>query len=235
MTPPPPAKKALKPVQKRELVAGMSETYAIGSRRACGLLLLNRSTFYYQSRSKDRRGLKMRLKDLALTRVRFGYRRLTVLLQREGWKAGKKLIYRLYREMGLQMRTKRRKKLVSQQRGFVEKATQPNQCWSMDFVTDRLENGRSFRTLTVIDQYSRECLALEPGPSLRASHVVMALERIAAVRGYPQAIKVDNGSEFTSREMDGWAYRHNVKLDFIRPGKPVENGLIESFNGRLEG
>jgi len=195
--------------------------------------MMNRATYYYRSHAKDRSALKMRLRDLAMSRVRFGYLRLTVMLRREGWAVGKKLVYRLYRELGLQMRTKKRRKLASGQRGVVEKAERANQRWSMDFVTDRLEDGRYFRTLTVVDQYTRECPVLEPAHSLTAAKVAQALDEVAATRGYPQSITVDNGSEFCSRIMDAWAYRHGVKLDFIRPGKPVENGYIESFNGRL--
>ncbi len=126
------------------------------------------------------------------------------------------------------MRTKKRRKLASEQRGPVESAVRANQRWSMDFITDRLENGRYFRTLTVVDQYTRECPVLEAAYSLTAAKVVHALDTAAAKRGYPESITVDNGSEFCSRVMDAWAYRHGVKLDFIRPGKPVENGYIES-------
>ena len=211
----------------------IKDWFEIGSRRACGLVLMNRATFYYRSRAKDRSALKMRLRDLAMSRVRFGYLRLTVMLRREGWEVGKKLVYRLYRELGLQMRTKKRRKLASGQRGPVETAVRANQRWSMDFITDRLEDGRYFRTLTVVDQYTRECPVLEPAQSLTAAKVVHALDKVAAVRGYPESITVDNGSEFCSRIMDGWAYGHGVNLDFIRPGKPTENGYIESFNGRL--
>jgi putative transposase len=220
-------------VRKRELVNQITEWFEIGCRRACGLMQMNRATFYYRSRAKDRSALKMRLRDLAMTRVRFGYLRLTVLLRREGWPVGKKLVYRLYQELGLQMRTRKRKKLASAQRGPVESATVANERWSMDFITDRLEDGRYFRTLTVVDQYTRECVALEPALSLTAAKVVDVLDRAVVERRYPRSITVDNGSEFCSRIMDGWAYEHGVKLDFIRPGKPVENGYIESFNGRL--
>ncbi len=208
-------------------------SFTIGYRRACGLIKLSRNTYYYRSRAKDLSALKMRLRDIALTRVRFGYRRLTILLKREGWEVGKRRVYRLYRELGLEMRSKKRRKLASQQRGLVEKAHRPNQRWSMDFVTERLENGRYFRVLTVVDQYTRESPALEPAHSLTAAKVVDVLEEIAAQRGYPESITVDNGTEFSSRIMDGWAYKRGVKLDFIRPGKPVDNGYIESFNGRL--
>lgn len=194
---------------------------------------LNRSTFYYRKHGKDHAALKVRLRELALTRIRFGYLRLTVLLRREGWGVGKKLVYRLYREMGLSMRSKARRRLASESRIEMPAAETPNERWSMDFVTARLENGRYFRTLTMVDQYTRECLVLEPALSMTGMKVVMSLDRIVADRGAPRSIRVDNGPEFQSRAMDGWAYRNKVHLDFIRPGKPVENGLIESFNGRL--
>ena len=168
-----------------------------------------------------------------MVRVRFGYLRLTVLLKREGWPVGKKLVYRLYRELGLQMRTKKRRKLASAQRATTQAATKRNEKWSMDFVADRLEGGRSFRVLTVIDQFTRECLKLEAAAHMSGSRVVECLERVTELRGYPQSITVDNGTEFCSKAVDAWAYRKGVKLDFIRPGRPVENGFIESFNGRL--
>ena len=218
---------------RRALVKQMVGWYAISGRRACGLLILSRGTYHYRSHAKDRSALKIRLKDLAMSRVRFGYRRLLVLLKREGWPVGKKLVYRLYAELGLQVRTKRRKKLASAKRVPQLAATGSNQRWSMDFVTDRLDNGRYFRTLTVVDQYTRECPVLAADYSLTAAKVIHALDRAATQRGYPQSITVDNGSEFTSRVMDSWAYRHQVRLDYIRPGKPTENGYIESFNGKL--
>ena len=168
-----------------------------------------------------------------MVRVRFGYRRLTVLLKREGWPVGKKLVYQLYRELGLQMRTKKRRKLASAQRGPAHAATKRNEKWSMDFVADRLESGRPFRVLTVIDQFTRECLKLEAAARMSGSRVVEWLERVAELRGYPQSITVDNGTEFCSKAVDGWAYRKGVKLEFFRPGRPVENAFIESFNGRL--
>ena len=227
------AKKALKPARKRELIEQITPWFEIGSRRACALVLLNRATLYDRSQAKDRSALAMRLGDLAMSRVRFGYLRLTVMLKREGWPVGKKLVSRLYRELGLQMGTKKRRKLASEQGGPVQSAVRANQRWSMDFITDRLEKGRYFRTLRVVDQSTRECPVLEAAHSLRAAKVAHALESAAAKRGYPESITVDKGSEFCSRVMDAWAYRHGVKLDFIGPGKPVENGYIESFNGRL--
>jgi putative transposase len=170
---------------------------------------------------------------MAAARVRFGYRRLTVLLRREGWHVNAKRIYRLYTDEGLTVRTKHRTKAAGRARVPQAKAAAPNERWSMDFMSERVANGRWFRILTVIDQFTRECLCLLADQSLTGSTVAQALEPLVAQRGVPRAITVDNGSEFASRVMDAWAYRHGIQLDFIRPGKPVENGFIESFNGRL--
>jgi len=215
------------------LVVQINAWYEVGLQRACGLMVLERSSFYYRSHPRDHRALSMRIKELAMTRIRFGYLRLTVLLKREGWPVGKKLVYRLYRELKLQVRTKRRKKLASQPRGPLEVARQANQRWSMDFITDRLEDGRRFRTLTIIDQYHRHSPALVPALSFSGARVVEELDRIANISGYPQSITCDNGPEFCSRAFDQWAHLHRIRIDFIRPGKPVENGFIESFNARL--
>jgi putative transposase len=190
-------------------------------------------TLRYQSRRPSQAPLLLRLRELASVRVRFGYRRLTVLLKREGWPVNAKRIYRLYKEDGLVVRTRRRTKAAQRQRRPLAAAQQPNERWSMDFVHDRLVDGRSFRILTVIDQFTRECLQVWAEGSLTGEKVARQLEPIVAVRGAPGSITVDNGSEFASRALDHWAYRHRVHLQFIRPGKPVENGFIESFNGRL--
>ena len=211
----------------------LTATFVVSKVQACRLMLLGASSYWYHSHPKDRRALLLRLKELAFTRVRYGYRRLTVLLQREGWRVGKKLIYRLYREQNLLVRTKQRKKRATQTRVPLAVATAANQRWSMDFMSERFENGSYFRVLTIIDQFSRECPLLWADVSLSGLKVVACLERLARIRGVPQAITVDNGVEFCSRAVDAWAYQAGVKLDFIRPGKPAENGFIESFNGRL--
>ncbi len=192
-----------------------------------------RASFRYRSRRDPQLALRMRLKELAATRVRFGYRRLTVLLRREGWWVNAKRIYRLYREEGLVIRTRKRKKLARRARVPVSPAQARNECWSMDFMVDRLADGRRFRILTVIDQYTRECPVLVADTSLTAKEVVAALDRVVSMDSAPKSITVDNGSEFASRVMDAWAYRQGVQLEFIRPGKPVDNRFIESFNGRL--
>lgn len=192
-----------------------------------------RAALRYQSHRAPQEALRMRRRELAASRVRFGYRRLTVLLRRDGWRVNAKRIYRLYTEEGLMVRTKVRVRAARRHRVPLAVATAPNQRWSMDFMSERVADGRWFRIFTVVDQFTRECLCLVADQSLTGEKVAQALEPVVAQRGAPRSITVDNGSEFASRIMDAWAYRHSIELDFIRPGKPVENGFIESFNGRL--
>jgi putative transposase len=192
-----------------------------------------RASLQYRSRRDPQEALRMRLRELAAARVRFGYRRLTILLRRDGWRVNAKRIYRLYTEEGLIVRTKIRRRAARRHRVPLAVATTPNQRWSMDFMSERVADGRWFRILTVVDQFTRECLCLVADQSLTGEKVAQALEPVVLQRGAPRSITVDNGSEFASRVMDAWAYRHGIQLDFIRPGKPVENGFIESFNGRL--
>lgn len=159
-----------------------------------------------------------------------------MLLKREGWQLGKNQAFRLYQEEQLQLRSKlpkRRKMVVCRQVRI--KPTQPNQVWSMDFVADQLANGAKFRTLTIIDVFSKEALAIEVGQRLGGEHVVAALNRLAAQRKAPQHLFVDNGSEFAGRLLDLWAYHHRARIDFSRPGKPTDNGHVESFNGSFRG
>jgi len=198
-----------------------------------GLMMINRSTMTYQSRRDPQDALRMRLHQLAANRVRFGYRRLTVMLRREGWKVNPKRIYRLYTADGLAVRTKVRKKIARRTRVPLLRATRPNEKWSMDFVAARLLDGRWFRVLTVVDQFTRECVLLLADSSLNGSKAALALSQATVEREAPVSITVDNGTEFVSKAMEGWAYQHGVQLDFIRPGRPVENSYIESFNGRL--
>ena len=192
-----------------------------------------RSTHRHKSRAKDDTPLRMRLRDLALARPRYGYRRLTILLRREGWHVNAKRVYRLYREEGLTVRVKRRKKLASHARVRPPTAARVNDRWSMDFVADSLSNGGRIRVLTVIDSFTRECLALKIARSLPSRSVTEELDTVIAKRGAPRTIQVDIGSEFTSNHFDAWAYCRGIDVDFIRPGKPVDNAHIESFNGRL--
>ncbi len=176
----------------------------------------------------------MRIRELAQARPRFGSTRIWILLRREGWRDNKKRGHRLYRLEGLQVRLRaRRKQRLSLHRGAVPPASGRNQAWSMDVVHDQLVTGRAFRVLTVIDPWSRERVWLEANVALTGQSVVDALEAVSAHRSLPKAITVAHGTEFTSKALDEWAYRRGIELDVIRPGKPVENALIESFNGRL--
>jgi putative transposase len=195
-------------------------------------VVLCRGTLRYLGQKDPQEALRRRLRELAAIRVRFGYRRLTVLLKREGWPVNTKRVYRIYKEEGLMVRTQKRKKAAAA-RVPLPAATRPNQRWSMDFIHDRLADQRCFRVLTVVDQFTRECVLLLADQSLTAAKVTVALDRVIAERGAPESITVDNGSEFASSLMDRWAHLLRISLSFIRPGKPVENGFIESFNGRL--
>ena len=174
----------------------------------------------------------MKINEIARVRVRYGYKRIHVLLRRDGWRVNHKRVYRIYCEEGLNLRTKRPKRRVSAaHRVKRPAATTVNESWIMDFVTDSLFNWRRFRALTIVDNFSRECQAIEVGQHIRGGDVVSVLNRIAEVSGTPQTISVDNGPEFISKELDKWAYEHGVTLDFSRPGKPTDNAFIESFNG----
>lgn len=224
----------MKAVKRRELAAWMQERFKVNVRRSCRLALLRPSVWYAKSEARDQSALRLRIREIAMDRPRFGYLRVLVMLKREGWEIGKQRVYRLYRLEGLQLRMKvKRRKRISLQRGRPVPATGPNQNWSMDFVHDQMLDGRAFQVLTVIDQWSRESVTLEANFRLTGRCVGKALDEAALQRGWPKAITVDNGTEFTSKALDEWAWRRGVKLDYTRPGKPTDNGLIESFNGRL--
>ncbi len=196
------------------------------------MLGLSRSVQRYRSVKDEQITLRMRLRDLAAARVRYGYRRLHVLLQREGWPVNHKRVYRLYRLDGLTLRRKSRKKRLSLPRVPAPAPTQPHTEWGMDFLTDRLADGRRFRVLTFVDHVSRVSPAIAVAPSLTGEHVVAVLERLATIQR-PERIRVDNGPEFISKALDAWCYRQGVQLVFSRPGKPTDNPFIEAFNSRF--
>jgi putative transposase len=176
----------------------------------------------------------MRIRDLAHARPRFGSLRIWVLLRREGWLVNRKRVRRLYRLEGLQLRMRvRRRKHIALHRGPAPIPTGPTERWSMDFVHDTLADGRPFRVLTVVDNWSRHSPMLEAGFRMTGETVGEVLDRVLDTQVVPRSITVDHGTEFQSRALEDWAYRRGVQLDFIRPGKPVENAFIESFNGRL--
>jgi putative transposase len=208
------------------------EAYWVSERRACVVIQMARSTQRYKSIREDDPALRHRIREIAETRVRYGYRRIHTLLRREGWHANHKRVYRVYCEEGLNLRRKRPRRHVSGAHRIGRPlAMEVDECWSMDFVCDSLFNGRRFRALTIVDNYSRECLAIEVGQSLKGGDVVGVMDRLVALRGRPERIQCDNGSEFISKVMDKWAYEHDVIIDFSRPGKPMDNALVESFNG----
>jgi putative transposase len=207
--------------------------YQISERRACRTTGFERSSQRYKSRCDPQLALRIRLKDLAAVRVRYGYRRLHVLLRREGWPVNKR-IYRLYSEEGLSIRTKLpRRKRAWRYRVGRPAIGAPNEVWAMDFMSDALFDGRSFRLLTVVDCCSREALATVARANFRAFNVVEVLDRLIMERGKPNSIRVDNGPEFAGRLLDQWAYLNGVELDFSRPGTPTDNAFIEAFNARI--
>lgn len=223
----------MKPTQKRAIVQDLQVGFQVSERRACAVVAMSRSSNRYRSTAQDQTALRMRLRDLAAARVRYGYRRLHVLLRREGWSVNHKRIYRLYRLEGLALRRRCRRKRASTVRIMPVHAQMPNERWSMDFVSDTLANGQRFRALTLVDNVSRVSPAIEVGASLTGQHVVRVLERLKASQGLPKRIAVDNGPEFISKVLDAWAHEHDVQLEFSRPGKPTDNAFIESFNSRL--
>ena len=201
--------------------------------RACDLAHFSRGAWYRRSQAKDQSALRLRIRELAHARPRFGYLRIWVLLRREGWPVNTKRVRRLYRLEGLQLRMRvRRRKHMALHRGPAPVPIGPTERWSMDFVHDALADGRPFRVLTVVDHWSRQSPILEVASSMSGLTVGLALDR-ALAGDVPRSITVDHGTEFMSRSLEDWAYRRGVQLDFIRPGKPVENAFIESFNGRL--
>ena len=202
-------------------------------RRICSLIGIQRSTYHYPVKTRTDEQLRRRLRELAQKRRRWGCPQLHRVLRREGLVINHKRTERLYREEHLSIRRKKRKKTTSELRVQVPDAQRPNQLWAMDFMSDALFNGRKIRLLTLIDEYSRECLTIEVDTSINGVRVTNILNRVAIMRGLPDMIKVDNGPEFISKAMDAWAYQRQIHLQFSRPGKPVDNRFIESFNGRF--
>jgi putative transposase len=222
------------PMRRRKALPYLREIYGISERRACLVLVVNRRSVRYRSVKIDVAPLRGRIREIAATRVRYGYRRIHVLLRREGWVVNHKRVCRIYREEGLSMRhrppKRRRSAMVRHDR---VQASGPNQVWSMDFLADQLHDGRKIRLLAIVDNFTRECVALDVNFNFPADRVVAVLQKVALRRGRPQQIRVDNGPEFVSKQLDQWAYWNQVELDFSRPGKPTDNAFVESFNNRV--
>lgn len=217
---------------RREAVLVMQREGRVSQRRACGLMEMDRGTCRYRRQRAEDGHLRIRLRELAEIRRRFGYRRLQVLLVREGWRINHKRVYRLYVEEKLGLRRKRKRKRSGVRQPLLE-PTGANQVWSVDFMTDALSSGRRFRTLNIVDDYTREAVAIAVDTSLSGLRVARVLNDLKSERGLPKQIRSDNGPEFTSRALDQWAYEHGIRWHYIQPGRPMENGYVESFNGRL--
>ena len=206
----------------------------VSIRRACRVLSVDTSTYHYKSRRHGQADLEKRIKEIAETRMRYGYQRAHVVLQREARMVNIKRTYRLYTGLGLQLRNKTPKRRVKAKlREDRSPASQPNQTWAMDFVHDQLAIGSKVRVLTVVDIFSKFSPVIDPRFNYRSEDVVRTLERICGEVGYPKTIRVDQGSECVYRDLDLWAYANGVILDFSRPGKPTDNAFIEAFNSKL--
>jgi putative transposase len=221
------------PVAKREAVAHLQAAMSLSERRACSILSADRKMIRYRSRRPPETGLRGRLRELANERRRFGYRRLFILLRREGEPSGINRIYRLYREEGLTVRKRRSRRRAVGTRAPILVEARPNARWSLDFVHDQFACGRRFRVLNILDDVTRECLAAIPDTSISGRRVARELTELIARRGKPGKVVSDHGTEFTSNAILAWSKDHRLEWHYIAPGKPMQNGFCESFNGRM--
>lgn len=221
------------PVAKREAVAHLQTEMGLSERRACSIVNADRKMIRYRSCRPPETELRGRLRDLANERRRFGYRRLFILLRREGEPSGINRIYRLYREEGLTVRKRRSRRRAVGTRAPILVEARPNARWSLDFVHDQFVCGRRFRVLNIVDDVTRECLAAIPDTSISGRRVARELTELVARRGKPGMIVSDHGTEFTSNAILAWSKDHKVEWHYIAPGKPMQNGFCESFNGRM--
>jgi len=221
------------PGAKRDAVVHAQQAFGVSERRACTVIGIARRVARYVSRRSDDEALRARLRALAAERRRFGYRRLGYLLAREGLRPNHKKLLRIYREEGLKVRRRGGRKRALGTRAPLTLPPGPNQCWALDFVSDALVCGRRFRVLAVVDQFSRECVALVADTSLSGARVARELDAAIAIRGRPRCIVSDNGTELTSMAILRWSQERGVAWHYIAPGKPQQNGFSESFNGRL--
>jgi putative transposase len=222
------------PIARRTAVGWLIDAQHTSLRRACRLIGLSTATWRYQRHGRvDNAALLERLQAHAAVRARYGYRRLHTLVARDGIVANHKRVHRVYREAGLQVRRRRRKRLTRADRVPLLAPSGRGERWSMDFMADTLADGRTFRKLNIVDDISRDCVAIEFDRSLPGARVVRVLDHLRQTIGLPKAIVLDNGPEFAGRALEAWAYTHGLELRFIRPGKPIENAYIESFNGKF--
>jgi len=221
------------PAAKRKAVAHLVQAHEMSERRACSLVGADRTMIRYRRRRPDDADLRERLRSLAGQRRRFGYRRLHVLLRQEGWTVNRKKTQRLYREEGLSVRRRRGRKRATGTRAPILTTAAPNARWSVDFVHDQLVSGRRLRIFNVVDDVTKECLAAVVDTSISGKRVARELSALVAIRGKPDMIVSDHGTEFTSNAMLAWTEAAGVAWHFIAPGKPMQNGICEAFNGRM--
>lgn len=216
---------------RRQVVGKLRAAYQISERRALRFTGFSRSSMRYRPIREPQDALRAAIREIAGDKPRWGYRFICDRLRERGWRVNRKRVQRLYRLENLAVRRRGKRKRSQVPRLVRPEIVRANQRWSMDFMSDALANGRRFRCLNIIDEFTRECLAIEVAHSLPAVRVIEVLERLRIERGLPEVIVTDNGTEFTSRAFDAWAYARGVKIDFIQPGKPVQNCFVESFNG----
>ena len=224
------SKKALKPDARRKMANYAIQAHRTSERRACRIVNLSRNGYRYVRKKPNDDEIKGKLARIAEEHHRWGFRKMAAYLRKGGNHWNHKKVYRIYCEMGLNIRVKPKKRLPTRYPQPLIQPERVNACWSLDFMSDSLENGHPFRTFNVLDDFNREGLWIEIDTSLPAARVIRVLDMIASERGYPTQIRVDNGPEFISHHMAGWAWRHAVRIQFIQPGKPAQNGFVERFN-----
>jgi putative transposase len=222
----------VKPAEKRKVVDFLKSEKKFSQNKSCRLIRIDVSTYRYKSVKKDDGELKEKILHIAHKNRKYGYRRIFETLKRNGEKYNHKKVYRIYKEENLAVRRKKRKPRIKRMSTLIL-ASSPNEIWTMDFVSDSLANGRKIRTLNILDIVTRESLSIEVDFSLPARRVIRVLDRLIETRGIPKSIKIDNGTEFTSKVFIEWANKNNIKLLYIQPGKPTQNCHIESFNGKF--
>ena len=223
----------MKPETKRKATRRLIGSFGLSKNKACKIIDIRRATFDYKSRREPDTELRKLLIEIAHKRRRFGSPRLHIMIRRKGIIVNHKKIERIYQEEKLQIRKRKKKKMTGFLRVPAPIPERPNQRWSMDFMSDSFCTGRRFRTFNVLDDYTRECIAIEVDSSLPGKRVVQVLSRLIDFRGKPEIITCDNGPEFIGKAVDEWAYKNNINIDYINPGKPNENCFVESFNDKF--
>lgn len=219
---------------KRLAAKQLKAHFGLSVSRACRLVTLQRSTYHYKAAKADNEvAIVNRMQELIEKHKSWGYPIIHNVLRREGLVKNPKRTWRIYKENNLTLKVRKRHKRASMLRLELTESTRPNERWAMDFMSDGLWNGRKFKALTILDIFTKECLAIEIDTSINGNRVTRVLDWLLLTRGAPEVITTDNGPEFAGIALDRWAYNHNVRLDFIKPGKPIQNAFIESFNGRL--